>query len=458
MAELILSVTTLNKHLQQNREVSDSIKALKGTSKSEQRQGLYWCNKVALVILILSLFCLLSILGGVSEMGATSLQDGSYLIRPEFGEGSSEVELDVTLEAPEHSGLREEDRKTARQITLDIAERVYTQEETLELFEEGKEYIQKSVLARNESADAIYENLSFSTSIPDTGITVTWEPEDYNLIKSDGTVNNEELTEGITTTVTAVLSYGELNASVCLYLRIQPRRYSKEGLIDNKLTKELVSADEQTKAEREFELPMSIEKYRLHWSEKRDSSGGTLLLLGIFLAIAVWYAKDMELKKQMKLRKEQLLIDYPEIINKFTLLVNAGMTVRQAWFKITEDYYARLLENTSPKRYAYEEMLTTSHELKLGVTEGIAYEQYGRRIGLMPYIKFSSLISQNLKKGNKGFTELLKLEAMEAFEDRKEIAKRLGEEAGTKLLLPMMFMLMIVFLIILIPAFIAFRI
>jgi predicted nucleotidyltransferase len=103
-------------------------------------------------------------------------------------------------------------------------------------------------------------------------------------------------------------------------------------------------------------------------------------------------------------------------------------------------------------------MLTTINELKLGMSENSAYEQYGRRIGLIPYIKFSSLLLQNRKKGNRGFTELLRQEAMESFEDRKEMAKRLGEEAGTKLLAPMMFLLLIVFLIIMIPAFMAFQI
>jgi hypothetical protein len=45
---------------------------------------------------------------------------------------------------------------------------------------------------------------------------------------------------------------------------------------------------------------------------------------------------------------------------------------------------------------------------------------------------------------------------MEAFEERKEAAKRLGEEAATKLLIPMMIMLIIVFLMILVPAFWSF--
>jgi hypothetical protein len=47
---------------------------------------------------------------------------------------------------------------------------------------------------------------------------------------------------------------------------------------------------------------------------------------------------------------------------------------------------------------------------------------------------------------------------MEAFEERKETAKRLGEEAGTKLLIPMMIMLVLVLVIIMVPAFQAFKI
>jgi hypothetical protein len=176
------------------------------------------------------------------------------------------------------------------------------------------------------------------------------------------------------------------------------------------------------------------------------------------MAAGIWFLSDKELDSRMKKRKDQMLFDYPEIINKFTLLVNAGMTIKQAWSKIAEDYFQKSGEKSINKRYAYEEMLVTVHELKLGIPEETAYEQFGRRAGVLPYIKLSSLIAQDLKKGNKGLTELLGREALEAFEERKDLAKRLGEEAGTKLLLPMMIMLIIVFLIIMIPAFSAFSI
>ena len=42
--------------------------------------------------------------------------------------------------------------------------------------------------------------------------------------------------------------------------------------------------------------------------------------------------------------------------------------------------------------------------------------------------------------------------------ERKGLAKKLGEEAGTKLLLPMMMMLCIVMVIIMIPAYFSFMV
>jgi len=67
-------------------------------------------------------------------------------------------------------------------------------------------------------------------------------------------------------------------------------------------------------------------------------------------------------------------------------------------------------------------------------------------------------LEQNLKKGTKGLAQMLENESLEAFEERKNIAKRLGEEAGTKLLAPMAIMLIIVMIIVIVPALLSFSI
>ena len=68
------------------------------------------------------------------------------------------------------------------------------------------------------------------------------------------------------------------------------------------------------------------------------------------------------------------------------------------------------------------------------------------------------LIVQNLRKGSSGLRQMLEKEVADAFVLRKNLAKKAGEEAGTKILFPMMLMLCIVMVIILVPAFLTFRI
>ena len=61
-----------------------------------------------------------------------------------------------------------------------------------------------------------------------------------------------------------------------------------------------------------------------------------------------------------------------------------------------------------------------------------------------------------MKRGSEGLREALLNETKNAFEERKQAARRLGEEAGTKLLLPMILMLGVVLIIIVVPAYFSF--
>ena len=103
-------------------------------------------------------------------------------------------------------------------------------------------------------------------------------------------------------------------------------------------------------------------------------------------------------------------------------------------------------------------MKMTLHEMQGGVPEAEAYERFGKRCGNTTYLKFGTLLSQNLRKGSKGVSEILRMEAIQAFENRKSTARRLGEEAGTKLLMPMIGMLAVVFLMGMVPAFMSMQI
>ena len=68
-----------------------------------------------------------------------------------------------------------------------------------------------------------------------------------------------------------------------------------------------------------------------------------------------------------------------------------------------------------------------------------------------------NLITQNVKKGTTDILKLLEQESQSAFEQHKNLAKKKGEEAGTKLLFPMILMLMTVMAMLMFPAIVSFQ-
>jgi len=161
---------------------------------------------------------------------------------------------------------------------------------------------------------------------------------------------------------------------------------------------------------------------------------------------------NSQMQQNVRKRDEELCKDYPEMVEQFVLLVGAGMTIKSAWIKMTDDYQSGL-DRKQAKRYLYEEMSVTEREMQNGMGEERAYELFAKRTGILCYMKFSALLTQNLRKGSADMLRLLEQEAQDAFQKRKEQAKEAGEKAGTKMLFPMMLMLLIVFVMILYAAF-----
>lgn len=460
LADFILCKTGLYHILSRKDKVREAIRALNVVSKPEMLQRFYWCSRISAVILILAVFNLLSAFGQVSALSNSVLIHGQYLNRPGYGEGSKEVTLDVKLDPKDGKKINtgEDKENYLKEVKITLEEKRYTKKQLKKAFEDAEKYLDGVILGNNKSPNEIYEDLHFCRSIPGTGITVEWQPQEFSLIQSDGTVNNEDLSKnGRITMVTALLTYQNHHKEYKKSLRIMPRKASGEEVLQKELNKKVVASSKKTITKDKLKLPGQLRGYRLSWKDKDQKLGVKLMIFGILTAVLVWIISEKDLEDKMKRRRIQMLMDYPDIINKFTLFINAGMTVKQAWGKISSDYEEKLKTGRIKRRYAYDEMLVTIHELQLGVTERDAYERFGRRSGLLPFMKFSTLIAQNLKKGNAGLCDLLNRESLDAFEERKEAAKRMGEEAGTKLLIPMMIMLIIVFVIILVPAIKSFN-
>lgn len=231
--------------------------------------------------------------------------------------------------------------------------------------------------------------------------------------------------------------------------QLQPELSEEEKLLES-LEELLEQENELQKYDEQMKLPEEIEGKEIKWKEKRTHEG--ILVLGIALLTAglVFFAKDRDLQSQLEQRKKEMKREYTVMVNKYALLLEAGLTIRGAFFKICQDSRR---ENSLKSNPLYEEMHYTCNELKAGISESRAYENLARRIGMPEYAKLCGLLVQNLKKGNTALIRRMKEEGREAAEKNLQWRKAQGEEAGTKLLLPMSMMLLMVLVMLLLPAF-----
>ena len=170
------------------------------------------------------------------------------------------------------------------------------------------------------------------------------------------------------------------------------------------------------------------------------------------MAILLAAKGQNEAKQKNQKRERELLLDYSDLLSKIMVLTGAGLTVRNAWGQMVKDYETGLELGKQKQRPAYEEMRKTYYQMQSGMAEGEAYREFGRRCRLQPYLKLSGLLEQNRKAGTKNIRAIFQAEMADALEQRKNLARRLGEEAGTKLLLPLFLMLGIIMTMVMVPA------
>lgn len=376
---------------------------------------------------------------------------------PQDENGSSVVSRNSQGQGEREEKLKVQIGDTEEMMTVTVGEQEYTQEQLDKVFREAGEQLEKLVLGENESLDEVRSSLNLVSSIPDTGISVSWEVDEHETMNLQGELKTENLTdEGTLVKLTAVLSYKEETAEAAFFARLYPPRLNQTEKLLKRLDEEIGRMDEETKEDEYLSLPSNVDGIPVIWKYGRNFRALGLMLMGAAAALFLYAAELEKQKNRKKEREVQMALDYPQMVSKLTLYLGAGMTVRKAWYRIAEDY--ELQKEEKGKREVYEEMLYTMHEIQGGGSEGECYEKFGERCALPAYKKFGAMLSQNLKKGTKGLAPLLKQEADNAFEERKSLAKRLGEEAGTRMLLPMFLMLAVVLVIIVVPAFFSIQI
>lgn len=354
------------------------------------------------------------------------------------------------------------DGKTEEILDIQVAPRSYTEQELQGLYLSATKVLETSFLGQNTSAEHVTEKLSLSDSIEGYPFRIRWEMSRYDVVDSTGKLYQNVIEKvdtenrGVPVTLTAILQYGSKSFSfsedIVVYAEKEETLSEKE-----KLENLVADIEDESREDAYVELPEMLDGKKLVWRKVESTKTIPLLLVGSAVSFFFLYSEIQKERKEKQKREKQMLFDYPEIVSQFTVLISAGMSTKNAWKKIVEDY-RKQKARTGRERWAYEEMFYILQEMQSGIPEAECYAHFVERANLMPYMKLGALLLQNLRKGTKGMWAMLEVEACQSLEERKNQVKKLGEEAGTKLLLPMLLMLIVVLLIVMVPAFVSIQI
>lgn len=171
------------------------------------------------------------------------------------------------------------------------------------------------------------------------------------------------------------------------------------------------------------------------------SNNKGLLFMGLIVGGLLILYLDLALFDKLTARRQEILLDLPQVLSKLTLLVNSGMVLRDAWKRVS----------ITGERVLYQEMQNTNLEMENGVAEIDAYRNFAERYNVKEIRKFTSLIIQNLNKGNEELAYFMKDLSDEMWEVKKSQVKQKGEKANTQLLLPMMLILIGILIMVMVP-------
>ena len=391
----------------------------------------YYVKKASLCLAVIFAGTFIGAAAKVSTDSQVILGEGGGIARRSYLDGGLEVSLEAGY------GQQQMD------FRIEVEPRLLPEEEIAALTEAFVEELPGYILGKNTSLHEITSDLHLQEQYGDYPMHVSWKSSEPGILGDTGQVFSLEEEQEVT--LFAKIRYGGYEREEAIPVRVVPVILSEEEQLYREMEEMLRQSQSDSLEEETWWLPQEWQGEEIQWQQIVEDNSLLLWGAAMLTAVLVFLLLDRDLHEQLEKRKRSLRQEYPEIVHKLVLFVGAGMTIRGAFQKIAGDYEAKCRsgERASP---AYEEVLYTCRELH-------SYEHFGRRTGLQEYIRLSTLLAQNLKRGNSTLLERLREEAEKSAEERLQQSKRLGEEAGTKLLVPMVLMLAVVMAMIMVPAF-----
>lgn len=182
-----------------------------------------------------------------------------------------------------------------------------------------------------------------------------------------------------------------------------------------------------------------------------SDGGNSNLIYGFLLMIVVSVFLVKDLDKKVKQRKDSIIIELPEFVNKIILLVNAGETVQGAMKKSVDQKKNQIYD--SP---LYFELNEAVNKMSANTSFQEVMKDLNYRCGIQEVSIFTTTVMMNYRKGGALLVQSLNELSVSLWDKRKTVTRIKGEEASSKLVFPIIFIFAAVLLIVIYPAIAVF--
>ena len=404
-------------------------------------------RKVSKVILVCIMFIVLAV---VMEYTDRELYESNKIKRNDPGDDSKEISLILSGDGVEE-----------QEYDLEVYERRLTEFEAQKYFEKAIVEINDSFYLGEENANYVTEKVNPSDKYVEKMVKAEWTFSE-NIISDDGVIDEDRLEkyedyqQGVVVTAQVELQCQDYVEEYDFHFVVFPKKLSEQEQIIKQIGQN-IAEQLSIPGEEIVVLPNEIGGKKLTWKETSQHLVAKVIAVELIVIILICIMKQKKKSEELKKRKKDMELEYSEIVSKMAILLGSGMSVKQAWSNISARYLDKRKKNQVSEIPIYEEMLITEREINDGKSERIAYQNFCERVNIMCYHRLIRLLISSLDRGSRNICENLEQESEEAFEERKAVARRLGEEASTKMLLPMMIMMSIVIAVIIVPAILSFQ-
>lgn len=357
------------------------------------------------------------------------------ILRNAPGEASEEYMIDVQCGEEMFEGIK-----------ISVKPGQYSQKQCEKIFEQSRECILRKMLGENANLGQITQDLVFFDKMEDCPFSFSWMIDRSGLIDDEGRILCEKPFDVV---VTYKVNYMSFSKDCSIPVHVDPSeeivlRIKRERMIctiNDTLNQNAMIPNESTAY-----LPTDLDGSNLAYYYSGTKRNPFIILGGLISGLFIWIAYLRDERKNEERMKNQMLKEYPNILQRMSLYLVTGMPIRMIWSRICE------AAKNKQGSYIYELMKESGNELQNGVSEELVLSRFAEKTKTSEYIRFSALITQNRKRGSTSLRESLKEETMKAFLQKKQNAIRNGEKAGMKLLIPMMILLVDVMIMIIVPA------